>query len=825
MQRIAIAAAVVAVALVFSASPVFGGAEPVAHATSAADAIDGDLDGDKMFDDLEARLADAPADARVDVIVTLAEPQLAERIAGLMKQVGPFDVRRPLGIVNGFSATVRKGQVAALARLPEVVHVEENGVVRALNDTAQASFGVTKARVDASALDGDGDADSSTYSKADLVAAVIDTGIDAAHGDLDDGKVLAFKDFVNGRDAPYDDHGHGTHVAATIAGDGEARADGLHRGVAPAAALVGVKVLDADGSGTTEDVVAALEWLIENKNVYGIEAVNLSLGESGCSDGTSADSVAVEKARDAGLVVVVAAGNDGPGTCTVGAPGAAAAALTVGAMADLGAGGFRQASFSSRGPTADGRVKPDVSAAGVAITSAQAGTASGYATYSGTSMATPFTAGVALLMLDADASLTPQEVKDRIMRTAIDWGRGGDNRTAGSTGVDNDYGAGRLDAYRAIAAAGAPLSAPPGMPVHQLREGSLPARGAKVDYRLDVVDATTPVAATLIMSDLAAASSFWKDFDLYLYDPTGALVASGTTDLRQDSLAFKPAKTGVYTLRVLSYKGSGSYFVDISAGLGVPPPATPDFALATSPASATTTTGSGSGGVYTVAVTSLNGFDGDVSLAVGGLPSGASASWAPGSTVPRGSGSAQVTVTASAETPVGTYPLTITGTSGSLVRSSSATLVVASAASSTAASPTTTTIQSGSLRGGTVSSLGADDLSYYELNSTSSFFSAASSWYGTFTGLPRAPSKLAVAYKGKNSAACTQTVSIWRWPTSSWVQLDSRTVSTETQVDAAVGGALNEFVSSSGDVRVRVRCQRSSAFFASGNLLRITYTP
>ena len=527
----------------------------------------------KVLDDLEARLATASASDQVNVIVTLNDDATQSRVAELSRRVGGFAVGKRIGLIDGFSATVTKAEAEALALVPGVRAVEENSVVRALNDGAQASFGVTKARVDAPALDGDADGNAATYSSGDLVAAVIDTGIDAGHADLDEGKVIAFKDFVNGRADAYDDEGHGTHVAATIAGDGDARTDAAHRGVAPAAGLVGVKVLDAAGSGTMANVAAAIDWVVQNRDAYGIEAINLSLGESGCSAGTDAASLAVNNAQAAGLVVAVAAGNEGPGTCTVGSPGSATGALTVGAMADTAALGFSQAPFSSRGPTADGRIKPDISAPGVNITSAAANTGTGYAEYSGTSMATPFVAGLALLMRDATPSLTPQGVRDALTATAIDWGR---------AGQDAEYGSGRLDAYAALKAAGAPLTTSAAAPGHAFYEGSLGGTGASFDYKLSVADTSFPIAGTLIHPGIKGAGAYSPDFDLYLYNPAGALVASAETVQRQETIGYKPTVTGTYTLRVRSYSGSGAYYVDASGGFGtVSAPPAPTTVTAT----------------------------------------------------------------------------------------------------------------------------------------------------------------------------------------------------------------------------------------------------
>ena len=449
---------------------------------SAAPAALADRDGDRILDALEPRLQAASASEEMNVIVVLDSPASLDRVRGFERAVGDFSTQRRFTVINGFSARMSKQQILALAGDPSVVHVEENSVVHALNDTAQSSFGVTKARVDAPGLDGNADGNVATYSGSDLVVAVIDTGIDAAHHDLDESKVIGFKDYVGGSLLPYDDNGHGTHVSATAVGEGDARADRLYRGVAPGAALVGIKVLDSNGDGFEDDVIAGIQYAIDNKALFGIEVINLSLGVPGCSAGTDAVSLAINSAHDAGLVAAVAAGNEGPGRCTIGTPGAAVKALTVGGMADLGLGGFYQYFASSRGKTADGRIKPDVSAPAMEITSAEAGTSTGYVDFTGTSMATPFTAGVALLMLDANPGLTPQQVKDTIAGTAVDWGRGGDNLTAGSSGPDIDYGAGRLDAYAALKSAGAPLYAPPLVPARELREGSLSGDGDHINF-------------------------------------------------------------------------------------------------------------------------------------------------------------------------------------------------------------------------------------------------------------------------------------------------------------------------------------------------------
>lgn len=263
--------------------------------------------------------------------------------------------------------------------------------------------------------------------------AIVDTGIDPAHPDFE-GRIAAMTDLTG--EGPVDGNGHGTHCAGIAAGSGAA-SDGKYRGVAPAATLYSAKVLRSDGQGMTSDVMAGVEWAVDQ----GVQIISLSLGSAGSSDGTDALSELCDAAVEQGIMVCVAAGNEGPGSYTIGSPGASRQALTVGASTDTD----EIASFSSRGPTADGRLKPDIVCPGVNIIAPRAkGTAMGtivndsYTAASGTSMATPLAAGICALLLEAEPQLTPLEIKARLIGTAVDLGADA-----------YAQGKGRLDAWRA----------------------------------------------------------------------------------------------------------------------------------------------------------------------------------------------------------------------------------------------------------------------------------------------------------------------------------------------------------------------------------------
>ena len=548
-----------------------------AETSPEAIAPSGDRDGSGVFDDLERRLRVLGPNSPVDVIVTLRGPASTEQVAALERGVGRFELRSRFRVVDAFAARVSKRQVEALARRPEVERVEPDAQVKALNHPEQEGFGVTRARLDAPYLDGNRDGNRATYSNRDMVAAVVDTGIHRAHRDLDEGKVLAFVDCTSGScrgRTAFDDNGHGTHIAATIAGEGDARGDRLHRGAAPDGALVGVKSLGSDGTGARSSVVAGIDWAVANRSRYRIRVVNLSLGAIPCSDGTDAMSRAANRAASAGLLVVAAAGNDGPRRCTVTSPGAASGALAVGSMFEPREGGFLASWKSSRGSSLT-PIKPDLMAPGQGVASARTGTTTGYTTKEGTSQAAGFASGVALLMFDANPALTAGQVKGRLKNRAIDWGIGGASRDLTTRGPDIDFGSGRLDAYRALQSAGvSALTNPPPVPAHVLRTGSFSSTAHWRDYPLDIADRCAPIAASLIMSGWYSYTA-GPDFDIALFDPDGNQVAVDDTVERQNDVTHAPAKIGRYTLRVTRHQGSGNYFVDVSAGLSPPPAGAP----------------------------------------------------------------------------------------------------------------------------------------------------------------------------------------------------------------------------------------------------------
>jgi serine protease AprX len=350
-----------------------------------------------------------------------------------------------LSFIKAGAFTMSAAAIRALASDRDVAFISPDRKLKAMDDLTDAAVGVSAAW-------------NSGYDGTGIGVAIIDSGINDNHADLDDSagnasRVLYHQDFTgtsttNSAGASWDLYGHGTHVAGIVGGNGT-WSNGRFAGVAPNVNLIDLRVLDKNGSGSDSMVIAAIQRAIALKDIYNIRVINLSLGR-GIPTGYANDPLcqAVESAWRAGIVVVVAAGNYGRlslnnsnGYGTVTAPGNDPLVLTVGAMKTQNTFDRTDdqiASYSSKGPTTyDHVVKPDLVAPGNAIVSAvdhgstleakypsnkRYGTSyPGYRPYfslSGTSMATPVVAGSVALLLDQNPDMTPDQVKARLMKTA-----------------------------------------------------------------------------------------------------------------------------------------------------------------------------------------------------------------------------------------------------------------------------------------------------------------------------------------------------------------------------------------------------------------------
>ncbi|MFI5683700.1 S8 family peptidase [Streptomyces sp. NPDC051636] len=275
------------------------------------------------------------------------------------------------------------------------------------------------------------------YTGKGVKIAVLDTGVDATHPDLKD-QVIESKNFSTAADAT-DHFGHGTHVASIAAGTG-AKSGGKYKGVAPDAKILNGKVLDDSGFGDDSGILAGMEWAAQQ----GADVVNLSLGGYDTPEVDPLEAEVNKLSADKGMLFAIAAGNEGPQS--IGSPGSADAALTVGAVDKSD----KLADFSSTGPrNGDGAIKPDVTAPGVDITAAAAKGSvidqevgekpEGYLTISGTSMATPHVAGAAAILKQEHPTWDYSELKGALTGSA-----------KGGTYTPFQQGSGRIAVDKAI---------------------------------------------------------------------------------------------------------------------------------------------------------------------------------------------------------------------------------------------------------------------------------------------------------------------------------------------------------------------------------------
>ena len=371
------------------------------------------------------------------VILRAGDANALAKLRPLIQNAGGRLGRR-LPFLKGQVAYVPNAMLTALANSTLVKDVLFDRPVESVAEHTGATIGAAAVRQELG------------YDGTGIGVAVIDSGITSWHDDLSGAagqRVSRFVDFVNGADTPYDDHGHGTHVAGVIAGNGF-DSSGARTGIAPGASLTVLKVLDKQGKGHVSDVIAALDYVVENKDALNIRVVNMSVAAAVHeSYDTDPLTLAAKRAVMAGIVVVAAAGNFGRGpdhTAQYGgvtAPGNAPWVLTVGASSHMGTADRQDdtmAAFSSRGPTAlDQAAKPDLVGPGVGIESLSdpasayyqtksayllAGTVSTaylpYLSLSGTSVAAPVVTGTVALLLQANPALPPNAVKAILQYTA-----------------------------------------------------------------------------------------------------------------------------------------------------------------------------------------------------------------------------------------------------------------------------------------------------------------------------------------------------------------------------------------------------------------------
>ena len=380
-----------------------------------------DRDGNGIGDMIEVHQKNPyflDADKTLPLIVDFDHTPGQEEISMLTTQVN-FKHQWTLEGIDALAGRMPVGDIITASQLPGVVMLELDGILEVTNGDAAVLHGVDTVWQDTG------------YDGAGSTVAIIDTGIDGNHSSLDDQdddpttndpKVIAFYDPVNNPSLTngtevfaYDDQGHGSHCAGTTAGTGAPTYD--HIGMAPQASLVGVKVLDAGGSGSFATVMAGMEWTVENRYKFNIRAASMSLGGPGAIEWTSSEEDSVNRYANemvrAGIALFIAAGNTAV-SAQIGTPGSAEDAITVGALDKNSA----IAVYSSQGPTEEGRIKPNIAYVGSNVMSVAFNTGDQYTDMSGTSMATPGAAGVAALMLQANPDLSPFDIRNIMQETA-----------------------------------------------------------------------------------------------------------------------------------------------------------------------------------------------------------------------------------------------------------------------------------------------------------------------------------------------------------------------------------------------------------------------
>jgi subtilisin family serine protease len=382
-----------------------------------------DLDRDGIHDAIwlaiNSELYDwVSEDNTISVIVDFDhQPTLADQY--MLEYEVDFKTQFRYHLIDSIAGQVSVDDIIELSRLPGVVLVELDGILTIQMNEVNDVHGIPLIW------------EETGYTGEGSVVSIIDTGIDSKHVALDDlddnnstsdSKVIAFYDPVNNPEKTngteikaYDDQGHGTHCAGITAGTGAPTYE--YVGVAPQAQLVGVKVLDSEGSGSFATVMAGMEWTVDKRHDFNIRAASMSLGGLGAIEWTSSEEESVNRMANemvrSGIALFIAAGNSAF-SAQIGTPGSAEDVITVGALDK----DTSIAIYSSQGPTEEGRVKPNIAFVGSQVNAPEANSVDGYVAYSGTSMATPGAAGLAALMYQANPDLSPFDIRNIMQETA-----------------------------------------------------------------------------------------------------------------------------------------------------------------------------------------------------------------------------------------------------------------------------------------------------------------------------------------------------------------------------------------------------------------------
>lgn len=556
----------------------------------------------------------------------------------------------PLWIFSGVAVTATPAVLRALAARPDVRAVQPDltiaapstascpGPCRAGSTTAATVAAEANiARINAPAMWALGLRGQGT------VVANLDTGVDAGHPDLAGrwrgGTNSWFDPSGEHPVTPTDVSGHGTATMGLLVGGD---AGGTAIGVAPDATWIAAKIFNDSGTATSTGIHRAMQWLLDpdgdpsTSDAPDVVNNSWTLSTGGCNLDFQLD---LRNLRQAGILPVFSAGNNGPAPGTVLSPANNPEALAIGSV---DASDTVDPS-SGRGPSACGGVAPRLVAPGVGVRSTDLYGL--YTTGSGTSLAAPQAAGALALLLCA----LPDTSADR-QAAALEHGAA----DLGTPGPDNDAGAGRLDALAAYQW----LASAPDFSLTTTPSWASTAAGGTARYTIGLTRAngfTGPVALSL--GGMTAGQGGWS------FSPATLGPGQTTAQLTVTTAATLPG--GTYSFQVTGVSGQtsrGTY-----AGLLVP-----DFAVTAAPASRTVSVGGAT--TYSVAVAGLGGFTGPVALTVGGLPAGATVTWSRNPVTP--GGSAVLTVRTSGSTPRGTSTVRITGTNAALTHQAVVTFVV-----------------------------------------------------------------------------------------------------------------------------------------------------